>query len=101
MTLTTEKTDQELLEEASGMLRAVAHPVRLGIVELLDNGMRYNVTEIFERLGLEQAVTSHHLSILRDRGVLDQEREGKHVYYSLRHPRLTEVVRCVKDCCMV
>jgi DNA-binding transcriptional ArsR family regulator len=72
----------------------------MAIVELLDAGVRRSVTDIFERLGLEQAAASHHLAILRDRGVLSQEREGKHVYYSLRHPRLTEIVRCVKDCCM-
>lgn len=89
------------MEEAAGMLKAVSHPVRLAIVELLDNGVRRNVTEIFEQLELEQAVASHHLAILRDRGVLSQERSGKHVFYFLRHPRLTEIVHCVKDCCVV
>jgi DNA-binding transcriptional ArsR family regulator len=99
--MTVEKTDQEVMEEAASMLKAVAHPVRLAIVGLLEGGVRRNVTEIFEHLGLEQAVASHHLAILRDRGVLSQEREGKHVFYFLRHPRLTEIVHCVKDCCMV
>lgn len=87
------------MEEAAGMLKAVAHPVRIAIVELLDNGARRNVTEIFEMLGLEQAVASHHLGILKDRGVLSQDRQGKHVYYFLRHPRLVEIVGCIKDCC--
>ncbi|MBN1447930.1 MAG: winged helix-turn-helix transcriptional regulator [Bacteroidetes bacterium] len=99
--MTTEKTGQDILEEAAIMLKAVAHPVRMAIVELLDKGVRRSVTDIFECLGLEQAAASHHLGILRDRGVLSQEREGKHVYYSLQHPRLIEIVRCVKDCCMV
>ncbi|MCB2205742.1 metalloregulator ArsR/SmtB family transcription factor [bacterium] len=101
MTAIVEKTEQEVMEEAAGMLKAVSHPVRLAIVELLDNGVRRNVTEIFEQLELEQAVASHHLAILRDRGVLSQERSGKHVFYFLRHPRLTEIVHCVKDCCVV
>ena len=96
-----EQSDQELMEEAAGMLKAVAHPIRLAIVELLDSGARRNVSEIFGMLGLEQAVVSHHLAILRDRGVLSQERDGKHMYYFLRHPRLTEIVSCVKDCCML
>ena len=100
MTITIEKTEQDIMEEAAGMLKAVAHPVRLAIVDLLGGGVRRNVTELFEQLGLEQAVVSHHLAILRDRGVLRQERDGKHVYYFLRHPRLTEIVYCVKDCCV-
>ncbi len=101
MTMQTETREQDVMEEAAGMLKAVAHPIRLAIVELLDGGVRRNVSEIFGALGLEQAVVSHHLAILRDRGVLSQEREGKHMFYFLRHPRLTEIVHCVKDCCMV
>ncbi|PLX33452.1 MAG: transcriptional regulator [Ignavibacteria bacterium] len=87
------------MEEAAGMLKAVAHPVRIAIVELLDNGARRHVTEIFEQLGVEQAVASHHLAILRNRGVLSQVREGKRMYYFLRHPRLAEIVDCIKYCC--
>jgi DNA-binding transcriptional ArsR family regulator len=71
----------------------------MAIIEMLDFGRRLNVTELFEALGMEQAVMSHHLALLRDRNVLRQEREGKHVFYSLRHPRLVEIVRCVRDCC--
>ncbi|MDT8323654.1 MAG: metalloregulator ArsR/SmtB family transcription factor [Bacteroidota bacterium] len=100
MTMTTDRTEQEIMEEAAAMLKAVAHPVRLAIVGMLEGGVRRNVTDLFGALGLEQAVVSHHLAILRDRGVLSQEREGKHVFYFLRHPRLTEIVHCVKDCCM-
>ncbi len=100
-TTTIDRKEQQALEMAAVMLKAVAHPVRLALIELLDYGKRRSVTELFELLGMEQAVVSHHLSILRDRGVLRQEREGKHVFYSLKHPRLIEIVRCVRDCCMV
>lgn len=93
------ETDTVLMEEAAGMLKAVAHPVRIAIVELLACGVQRNVTEIFEHLGVEQSVASHHLSILRSRGILNQVREGKHVYYYLRHPRLTEIVDCIIHCC--
>ena len=91
--------EENVMEEAAGMLKAVAHPARIAIVEFLDKGAHRNVTEIFEELGLEQAVASHHLGILKDKGVVSQNRRGKHVYYFLRHPRLVEIVDCIKDCC--
>ena len=100
-TTTIDRKEQEALEAAATMLKAVAHPARIAMIELLDNAQRRSVTELFELLGMEQAVTSHHLALLRDKGVLRQEREGKHVYYSLKHPRLIEVVRCIRDCCTV
>ena len=92
-------SDPTMMEEAAGMLKAVAHPLRIAIVEMLDSGAQRNVTEISEHLGVEQAAASHHLSILRSRGVLNQVRDGKHVFYSLRHPRLVEIVHCIKYCC--
>ena len=42
-----------------------------------------NVTEIYEQLGIEQAVASHHLRILKDRGVVQVRRDGKNSNYSL------------------
>jgi DNA-binding transcriptional ArsR family regulator len=98
MTIIDIPSNHTVLEEASQMLKAVAHPVRLSIMSLLREN-KMNVTEIFEQLGVEQAVASHHLSIMKDRGVLLSERDGKNIYYRLKHPRLIEIVECVNDCC--
>jgi ArsR family transcriptional regulator, virulence genes transcriptional regulator len=87
------------LDEAADMLRVVAHPARMLIIEMLDRDRRLNVTELLEALGMEQSMVSHHLSRMKDKGVVMQEREGKHVFYSLRHPKLVDIVRCVRDCC--
>jgi DNA-binding transcriptional ArsR family regulator len=73
----------QFLETATEMLRAVAHPHRLLIVEMLYHQKSMNVTEIYERLGIEQAVASHHLRILKDRGVVQVKRDGKNSNYSL------------------
>lgn len=94
-------TDQTLLEESASMLKAMAHPTRISIVDLLRNGNRLTVTEIFTALNIEQAVASHHLSILKDRGVLSSNREGKNSFYYLRHSELSEIVDCVRTCCSV
>lgn len=73
----------QFLETATEVLRAIAHPHRLLIVEMLFQQKSMNVTEIYERLGIEQAVASHHLRILKDRGIVQVRRDGKNSNYSL------------------
>lgn len=73
----------QFLETATEVLRAVAHPHRLLIIEMLHQQKSMNVTEVYERLGIEQAVASHHLRILKDRGVVQVRRDGKNSIYSL------------------
>ncbi len=89
----------ETLEKAAGMLKAIAHPVRISIVQYLEDGKKRTVTEIHNKLGIEQATASHHLVILKDRGVLSSKREGKNTWYSLKHPNLRNVLSSVGDCC--
>jgi len=86
------------LESASEMLKAIAHPIRIAIVGMLDDQKKLNVTEIYEALKIEQAVASHHLSILKNKGVLISEREGKNCYYSLKFTRLSQIVSCIEKC---
>ncbi len=91
--------DPETLEKAAGMLKAIAHPVRISIVQFLEDGKKRTVTEIHNKLGIEQAAASHHLVILKDRGVLSSKREGKNTWYFLKHPNLRNVLSSVGDCC--
>jgi len=89
---------KEKLEMAADMLKAIAHPTRIAIINLLENRKRLTVTEIFETLGIEQAVASHHLRILKDRGVLVSEKDGKKRHYFLKHDRLSQIVDCIDKC---
>ena len=89
---------KEKLEAAAEMLKAIAHPTRIAIINLLETHKKMSVTDIFEALGIEQAVASHHLRILKDRGVLVSEKDGKNRYYSLKHERLTQVIECIDKC---
>ncbi len=88
----------EKLEIAASMLRAMAHPMRIAVVDLLTVNKRLTVTEIYERLGIEQASASHHLNILKNKGLLESKREGKMIFYSLKHNRLTEIIECLDRC---
>lgn len=86
------------LELAANMLKAIAHPMRIAILTILEDGNTLTVTEIHEQLGIEQSTTSHHLGILKDKGVLASRREGKNTYYFLKHPNLGNIVGCVSEC---
>jgi len=89
----------ENLERAASMLKAIAHPIRISIVGCLEDGKRRTVTEIHKHLNLGQSTTSHHLGILKDRGVLSSKREGKNTWYFLKHENLKTVLSCVSSCC--
>jgi DNA-binding transcriptional ArsR family regulator len=88
----------ERLEVAAGMLKAIAHPMRIAILKHLEGGKRLTVTEIHELLKIEQSTTSHHLGILRDKGVLCSKRDGKNTYYFLKYEILSKIVDCLESC---
>ncbi|ALO15672.1 MAG TPA: metalloregulator ArsR/SmtB family transcription factor [Salinivirga sp.] len=86
------------LEEAASMLKAIAHPMRIAILNFLEDGNKMTVTEIHQKLQIEQSTTSHHLGILKDKGVLCSKREGKNTFYFLKHERLSSIVDCISQC---
>jgi DNA-binding transcriptional ArsR family regulator len=89
----------ERLELVANMLKAIAHPLRISIVGCLDDGKKRTVTEIHKYLGIEQSTASHHLGILKDKGVLASKREGKNTWYFLKHENLKTVLSCISGCC--
>jgi len=62
--------NHEKLELSSEILRAIAHPLRLKILEFIDQNDLINVNKIYNTLKLEQSITSQHLRILRNAGLL-------------------------------
>ncbi|MCD6596555.1 MAG: helix-turn-helix transcriptional regulator [Bacteroidales bacterium] len=90
--------NSELLIGAASMLKAIAHPKRLAILNYLDGGKKLSVTELHNLLDLEQSTTSHHLGILKDKGVLGANREGKNTYYYIKHDSLSRIIECVSRC---
>jgi len=67
--------DRKLAERAAEVLKAVAHPIRLQIVEVLQDGERC-VGDIVEALGEKQAITSQQLNIMKNKGVLASRRSA-------------------------
>lgn len=86
------------LEMAASKLRAIAHPMRIAIIDLLNDNNKLSVTEIYSALDIEQASASHHLNILKNKGILVSRREGKKIFYSLKSVTLTEIIECINRC---
>ena len=95
--MTTTELPQELVETTARMLKCLGHPVRLKILDLLEQKGECTVTEVHEALDLEQAVSSQHQSLMRDKGILARRKEGVHVYYRLGDPRATKVLGCLRS----
>ena len=75
----------------ANIFQALAHPTRIAIIEVLRDG-ELPAGAIIERLGIEQANASQHLSILRVKQVVSSRKEGNQVFYSVRDPLLIEVL---------
>ncbi|MFZ4558556.1 MAG: ArsR/SmtB family transcription factor [Saprospiraceae bacterium] len=88
--------NHEKLETSSAMLRALAHPLRLQILEFIDKNEGINVNKIYNSLDLEQSITSQHLRILRLADLVKTEREGKFVHYTIDYDRIEKMNRAIR-----
>jgi len=88
----------EQIERAANMMKAISHPMRLSILGHLGDGKHLTVTEIHNIMNIEQSTASHHLGILKDKGILASKREGKNTLYYLKHKNLSQLVRCISEC---
>ena len=86
---------QEKLKTSSEILRALAHPLRMKIIEFIDQNEEVNVNKIYSSLQLEQSITSQHLRILRQSHLVETHRMGKYVYYSLNYDRIRQAAVAV------
>lgn len=92
------RLDQKKLERAAYVLKCVAHPIRISIIDLLEQRDRLTVSELQHVLKIEQSLLSHHLTNMRDKGVLDTKREGKNVFYFLADSTITSIIDCINGC---
>jgi DNA-binding transcriptional ArsR family regulator len=89
----------ELQEFKAQFFRALAHPARIRIVEILVRGGR-TVQELQDELALDQPVVSQQLAVLRSQGIVSSQKEGVSVRYALRDPlvgALLDVARRIFD----
>ncbi len=84
------------LERAARCLRAMAHPTRLMILQLLSESER-SVRELEKLLEVSQSNLSQHLNLMKDKDLLVSRRAGNQVYYSLKDNRLMGLMALMQD----
>ena len=84
--------DYNRYRREADLLKAIAHPVRLCILEGLLDG-ECNVGRMQDCLRLPQSNVSQHLAVLRSRGIVTGRRRGLEVLYSVTDPRVAQIVK--------
>ncbi|UCC45338.1 MAG: winged helix-turn-helix transcriptional regulator [Candidatus Zixiibacteriota bacterium] len=83
-------------EARAWIIKALAHPTRLFIVDELSRGERC-VCELRDMIGADISTVSKHLSILKQAGIVQDEKRGLQVWYALRVPCILNFFGCVED----
>lgn len=86
----------QIFDLQAGILKALAHPRRLEIVQLLQD-QTLPVTDIHQMLDLPQANVSQHLKVLKDVGILSTNREGKQIWYKISDPIFFITINSIRE----
>ena len=78
------------------IIKAMAHPTRLYVVDALSKGERC-VCDLTEMIGADISTVSKHLSVLKNAGIISDDKRGAMVYYSLRVPCILNFFSCVES----
>jgi ArsR family transcriptional regulator len=89
-------TDEEIGLIHYHVCEGIGDPHRLRLLYLVAEQPR-NVTELTEALDIAQPTVSHHLRILRERGLVTTERDGTSIYYALSDPRILDAIELLRD----
>ena len=88
---------QLLFEKQAEIVKAIAHPLRIAVVDFLKDGQQC-VCDIAEHIGSERSNVSRHLSVMVNAGVLEYHKEGLKVIYKLKTPCILDFFSCITAC---
>lgn len=91
--------DKKIYEKHADLCKIFTSPVRVEIIDILRNGKK-SVNELVELTSLSQSNISQHLHILRERGVVRTEKEGKYVFYALAYPKISAAFAIMQEILM-
>ena len=86
---------KDRLEARARIMKAMAHPSRLYILDELSKGERC-VCELTKMIGADTSTVSKHLSVLKKAGIVDSDKRGAQVYYRLKAPCVLNFFDCVE-----
>ncbi len=90
-------TTQARYEARAKIIKAMAHPTRLFILDELSQTGERCVCELTEMIGADMSTVSKHLSILKGVGIVEDDKRGAQVYYKLRLPCVLDFCTCVES----
>lgn len=86
----------ESFEERARVMKAMAHPSRLKVIDELSRGERC-VCDLQQLIGHDMSTVSKHLNVLRQAGLIENERRGKQIYYRLKVPCILNFFHCIES----
>lgn len=92
-----EELSVQFIQSASRVLRALGHPVRLKIIDYLQEGKK-SVGDIQQTLKLSQPVTSQHLRYMYSKGMVDYLQAGTTYHYFVANEFIQKIYDCISDC---
>jgi len=103
MKVTKRKLSSSKLQAVAKILKTIAHPVKLEILEVLETEEPLDVSTICARIGAECEISmmSHHLAKLKDNGIVTSEKIGKQVYYKIANRQILKIFDCMESCDLI
>lgn len=103
MKVTKRKLSSSKLQAVAKILKTIAHPVKLEILEVLETEEPLDVSTICKRIGAECEISmmSHHLAKLKDNGIVTSEKIGKQVYYKIENRHILKIFDCMESCDLI
>lgn len=83
-------------KKRSEIIKALAHPTRLFIVDFLSDGEKC-VCEIVEQVGVDISTISKHLSVMKNAGLVEDEKRGLNVFYKMTCPCILNLFSCLES----
>ncbi|GAB4398707.1 MAG: hypothetical protein OHK0053_17810 [Microscillaceae bacterium] len=99
--VSTPRLEVDKLIRVSEILKAIAHPTRLKVLEALETHKRLTVNELMRITDTSQSLLSNHLIKMKDKGILKSERDGKNIYYELADEHLLNIFTCMENCSLI
>jgi ArsR family transcriptional regulator len=84
------------MEKAAEILRTMAHPVRLQIIDLLEGGEK-TVSELSQNLDTPQPYMSQQLNLMKSKSILGSRRDGNQVYYWIANLSVVKIIHCINQ----
>ncbi len=94
--MSMDENTRQKYEVRAGIIKAMAHATRLYIIDELSKGERC-VCELRDIIGNDMSTVSKHLSVLKNAGIVESDKRGLQVFYSLKVPCVLNFFGCVED----